>query len=205
MALEFHNDAYISTIRNICIWISVEYCRTVCPAIVMSYVATFLLMYCAYDIIREYKLGHHSVFTAYRVRSNFIDTQYDPHLNISRYLTFTSMQVKQVVQQIMASRHISTEFKGMIKSCLMDPVRYGSNFKSVCSEHILRVKLMSISCEIAPRWIPLNAFEDRSELIQVMARRPPARSQCWPRSMSHMASLGLTEFNIVCVLSALSQ
>ena len=43
--------------------------------------------------------------------------------------------------------------------------------RSVISEHMLRIKFRSTSCEIAPRWIPHNLFDDRSILIQVMTRR----------------------------------
>ena len=67
------------------------------------------------------------------------------------------------------------------------PGRCGSNFKSVIFKHILRITFIKASCEIAPRWIPQNTFDDKSTLVQVMAwcRQAPSHylSQCWPRSM----------------------
>ena len=41
------------------------------------------------------------------------------------------------------------------------PGRCGSNFKSVIFEHKLRVKFMSTSCEIALKWMPQDAFDDK--------------------------------------------
>ena len=58
----------------------------------------------------------------------------------------------------------------------------GSNFKSVISEHMLQIKFMSTSCEIAMMWMPRNTSDDMSTLVQVMKQ---CLSQCWPRSMSY--------------------
>ena len=50
------------------------------------------------------------------------------------------------------------------------PGRCDSNFKSAISEHMLQIKFMSTSCEIALRWIPQNTFDvDKSSLVQLMA------------------------------------
>ena len=39
------------------------------------------------------------------------------------------------------------------------------DFKSVISEHKLQIKLMSISCKIALRWMPQNTFDGKSTLV----------------------------------------
>ena len=55
---------------------------------------------------------------------------------------------------------------------------------------------MSTRCGIALRWMPRNATDEKSTLVQVMGscRQATSRSQCFPRSMSHhMASLGHNE------------
>ena len=44
----------------------------------------------------------------------------------------------------------------------------GGNFKSVIPQHMLQIKFMNIPAEILPlRWMPQNAFDDKSTLIQV--------------------------------------
>ena len=49
------------------------------------------------------------------------------------------------------------------------------------------IYMLSISCEIALRWIPLNLIDDKSTLVQVMAWCHEATShyqnQCWWSSM----------------------
>ena len=72
----------------------------------------------------------------------------------------------------------------------------GSNFKCVIPEHILQIKLMN-TCEIAPRWILLNTFDDQSSLIQVMAWCRQETSHCliqfWSDLSHYMSSLGYNE------------
>ena len=46
---------------------------------------------------------------------------------------------------------------------------YVSNFKSVISDHMIRMKSMRTSCEIALRWMPKSTFDEKSVLVQVMA------------------------------------
>ena len=73
-------------------------------------------------------------------------------------------------------------------SCLnsLSPGRCGSNFKRIFSEGMSLIKFMNISVEIALRWMPLNTFDEKSTLVQVMAWCHQATihylSQCWPRS-----------------------
>ena len=66
------------------------------------------------------------------------------------------------------------------------PGRCTSNF--IISQHILRIKFMSTSCEIALWQMPQNTCDNKSPLVQVMAwccqATSHCRSQCWPRSMS---------------------
>ena len=49
------------------------------------------------------------------------------------------------------------------------PGSYGSNFKSIISVHMSRIKFMSTSCEIPLWWMALNIFNDEPTLAQVMA------------------------------------
>ena len=62
-----------------------------------------------------------------------------------------------------------------------------NNFESVIS-HMLRIKLISSSCEIALSWIPQSILDDKSSLFQVMAlcHQSPSHNlgQYWPRFMS---------------------
>ena len=50
------------------------------------------------------------------------------------------------------------------------------------------------------RLMPQNLTDDKSTLVQVMAwcRQAPSHylSQCWPRSLRHLASLGPNELNL---------
>ena len=71
---------------------------------------------------------------------------------------------------------------------LSDPKngRCGSNYKRVILENILWIKFMSVSGEIALRWMPQNTHDDKSRLVQEMAWCHQAAShylsQCWYRS-----------------------
>ena len=78
------------------------------------------------------------------------------------------------------------------------PLQYISNFKSVVCKHILPVKIMSTSYELALSWISQNTFDYKSTLLQVMAWCHQATShnlsQRWPRSWVNMP-YGITEQN----------
>ena len=58
------------------------------------------------------------------------------------------------------------------------PGRCSSNCKIVIPEHILRIKFMSISCEIAAMRIPQSTFDDKARLVQVMAWCRQAARNC---------------------------
>ena len=60
---------------------------------------------------------------------------------------------------------------------LIDPWEIWKEFKSVISEHLLQIKLMSNASIIALRWIPQNTFDGKSTLVQVMAWCRQATSQ----------------------------
>ena len=66
--------------------------------------------------------------------------------------------------------------------------RFERNFIYVIVKLILVIGGLSISCEIALRWMSLDITEDKSTLVQVMAwcRRATSHylSKCWPRSVS---------------------
>ena len=62
---------------------------------------------------------------------------------------------------------------------------------------LLRIDGRVISCELALRWMSLDLTDDKSTFVQVMAWCRQATShylsQCWPRSLRHMVSLGPNE------------
>ena len=62
----------------------------------------------------------------------------------------------------------------------LTPERHGSNFNSVISEHMSRMKFTSASCEIALRRIPKDLAHDRSMLVQVMFCSRQATSHTVP-------------------------
>ena len=82
--------------------------------------------------------------------------------------------------------YLNTEMEETVNS--LPPGRYGSNFTSGISEHILHIKFMSTSCQTAVGWMSQNTFDDKSTLVQVMTWCHQAASyyltQCSPRSMS---------------------
>ena len=57
----------------------------------------------------------------------------------------------------------------MLKLNLLVPGRRSSNFKTVISKHMLRNEFMSSSCEFYIRWMPQNAFDDKSALVRIMS------------------------------------
>ena len=64
----------------------------------------------------------------------------------------------------------------------------GYYIKLVIFKLVSRINILSISCEIVLRWTPQDLTDDKSTLLQVMARCRQATShylsQCWPRSLS---------------------
>ena len=67
------------------------------------------------------------------------------------------------------------------------PGRCGSKFASVVFKLILRIDILSTSCDIGLRRVPQNPIDDKSTLVQAMARCRQATSQylsqCWLRSL----------------------
>ena len=88
------------------------------------------------------------------------------------------------------------------------PGRCGSNFKYVLSKHMLQIKFMS-TCEIAVRWMPKNAFDDKATLVQVMARCHQATShnqnQCWFCSVTPYCTTRPRWVNKDCAKCSVSQ
>ena len=80
------------------------------------------------------------------------------------------------------------------------PGRFQFNFRYGIFKLTLANGGWGISYEIALRWIPLDLTDDKSTLVQVMAWCRQATShylsQCWPRSMLSMVSLGLNELKM---------
>ena len=73
------------------------------------------------------------------------------------------------------------------------------NFRHVIFTQIVVIDGWGISCEIALIWMSLDFTDDQSTLVQVMVWCRQATShylsQCWPRSMPHMSSLGHNELS----------
>ena len=87
---------------------------------------------------------------------------------------------------------------------LLTPGRCGSNFRSVISEHMLWIKFMTTSFQIAFWRMPQKTYDDKSTLVQVMTR-------CWHQAIIwtnlylHMASIGNNELNSLNCVSLQAQ
>ena len=77
------------------------------------------------------------------------------------------------------------------------PGRPGCNFKTAIFNLVLLIGILTSSKDNALRWMPRDLTDDKSTLVQVMAwcRKATSHylSQCWPSSMSHMATPGHNE------------
>ena len=75
-------------------------------------------------------------------------------------------------------------------------VRCCSDFKSAISKHILQIKFIRTSCEMALRQMPQNMFHDKSALVQAMASCHQATSHylrnAVPDLFRYMALLGVS-------------
>ena len=90
---------------------------------------------------------------------------------------------------------------GILSINSLAPRRYGCNLKLVIFNFIWRIGNLSISHEIALRWIPGDLSDDQSTLVQVMAWCRQATghylSQCWPRSMSSYGATRPQQVNLL--------
>ena len=81
------------------------------------------------------------------------------------------------------------------------PGRCRCDIKFVIFKLISRIVILSISCEIALRWMSLEFTNEQSTLVQVMAWCRPATShylnQCWPSSMASLGHNGLKWLGIM--------
>ena len=84
------------------------------------------------------------------------------------------------------------------------PGKFEWNFRYLIFQIISVIDGWVISCELALRWMSLDFTDDKSTLVQVMAwcRQATSQylSQCWPRSLRHMASLGHNVLSCVCIM-----
>ena len=100
------------------------------------------------------------------------------------YLIFP--QNNSACQELMGAQSDITAVTATFNS--LAPGSCGSNFKCNLDELILQIKCMCTSCEIALRWLPQIAFDEKSRLVQEMAWCHQATShyinQSWCRSMS---------------------
>ena len=86
----------------------------------------------------------------------------------------------------------------MIKTKKLDgivaPGRRGSNFKSVITENLERIKFMSYSCAIALKGMLQNTYDCKSTLVQVMDGCLQATiTRVNVDTHRHVASLGRNE------------
>ena len=72
---------------------------------------------------------------------------------------------------------------------LLAPAKCGSDFKSVLQEHMIRIKFMG-ACEFELKWMPQNAFDDKSISARVMAWYVITCASVDLDLCRHMASLG---------------
>ena len=104
--------------------------------------------------------------------------------NIFSISSSTCLTVSTVRKKAVKLNHslipVSKWMKIMTKVNLLSPGRCGSNFKSIIFEDMLQIRFMSISSEIAFRWMPQNILGDKWTLVEVSHYL----SQSCPRSMS---------------------
>ena len=91
------------------------------------------------------------------------------------------------VSQVIALQrdHIDTLMDSLERLNSLAPGRCGCKFKIVISEHLLWIKFMNTSCELALSWMTPNSCDDKSTLVQVMVwcHQPLSLSQYWLRSL----------------------
>ena len=89
----------------------------------------------------------------------------------------------------------------------MVPGRWGCNLKLVISKLIWKINSLSISREIALRWMLQDLIDDKSTLVQVMAWCLQAAShylsQCCPRSMTSYGVSGPQWVKCLCIIHLL--
>ena len=81
------------------------------------------------------------------------------------------------------------------------PGRCSSSFESVISKYILRIKIMSTSCEIFHRWMPRNTFDDKSTCAvwqKAITSASVEPDLCWTRLMSPYGVSRLKWVNTCC-------
>ena len=86
--------------------------------------------------------------------------------------------------------------KYTVYSCFVNslaPGRCGCNFESAIFEHMSRVKFISTFSKIVLRWMPQNICDDKSTLVQVMARCREATSHYLNQRPRSVSSNGITK------------
>ena len=67
----------------------------------------------------------------------------------------------------------------------MDLQGYGGNSKRIIFKHMLQIRFVCTSCEVALRCMPQNTFEERSTLVHItwcFQAISDYLSQCWVRA-----------------------
>ena len=103
----------------------------------------------------------------------------------SQCLTFCSEVSWLVVSHASAMVIVKCTGSFWVHFNSLAPGIYGSDCKTVISEHMLWTNFMSTTCIITFRWMPKNVFDNKSTWVQVKAWCHQAKSfylsQCWPR------------------------
>ena len=103
-----------------------------------------------------------------------------------------ALEVHMNVNPIMHLKNYTFKISGQWVNSLA-PGKFEWNFRYSILQVISVIDGWGISCELNFRWMSLD-LTDKSTLVQGMAWCRQATShylsQCWPRSLSHMASLG---------------
>ena len=132
--------------------------------------------YCRH--IQEFKWSHHSL-TGVFIQSN----------HTSPFLCLSLLMLSN------DHNYLSDCTKKMFNS--LDSQRFWQDLTQVIFKLILMIDGWGISCETALRWMSLDLTDDKSTLVQAMARSQQATNhylnQCWPWSMWYIASVGHNE------------
>ena len=109
---------------------------------------------------------------------------FSPHAMLINTLTMSSKMLKlhTYIRESKKKIELSKGKQHMIRINSFAFGRCGISSKSVLSEHELRIQFLSASCDIAPRWMPQNTFDDKSTLDYIAISH--YLNQCWAKSIS---------------------
>ena len=150
---------------------------------------------CCVPMLTEFKWGYSDIFVDHTFR--FTST-----INKQKLWFLRTMQnTENLVCSLNNFYHMTDTKLALCFHTLLcylnslPPGRGGSNFQNLILEHMLVIKVVGVSCEVALRWMPQNTFNNRSTLVQVIN---------WANFDSdlrrHIASLSHSELIFSCLL-----